>query len=173
MNLIFRLFWMLVAARFGARRGLLDETRLSFRCWPTDLDFNMHMTNSRYASFMDLSRVEMMIRNGAWTRIRAAGLYPVLGSSSTRFRRPILPFAKFDVTARVVSWDERWIYIEHKLILAGGEVAALCIVKTTFLSREGRIPTDRLVAIMGYTGPKPAFPDLLSKKDVLDAALRV
>ncbi len=172
MNLIFRLFWMLISARFGARRGVLDEGRLTFRCWPTDLDFNMHMTNSRYASFMDLSRVEMMIRNGAWKRVRAAGLYPVLGSYSIRFRRPIRPFRRFDVMARVVSWDERWIYIEHKMIVGGGEVAAICLVKTTFLGKEGRVPTDKLIAIMGYSGPKPPFPDSLTKKDALDAALK-
>ena len=163
---------MLISARFSARRAILDEARLTFRCWPTDLDFNIHVTNSRYASFMNLSRVEMMIRNGAWKRIRSAGLYPVLGSSSIRFRRPIRPFRKFDVTARVVSWDERWIYIEHKMILAGGDVAAICLVKTTFLGKEGRVPTDKLIAIMGYNGPNPAFPDSLAEKDALDAALK-
>jgi len=172
MNLIFRLLWMLISSRFGARRALLDEGRLTFRCLPTDLDMNIHMTNSRYASFMDLSRVELMIRNGGWARIRAAKLYPVLGSSSIRFRRPIRPFQKFDVTARVVSWDDRWIYMEHKLVMAGGELAALCVVKTTFLSKEGRVPTDKLVAIMGYTGPRPDFAEVLVKKDALDGAMK-
>lgn len=131
------------------------------------------MTNSRYASFMDLARVDFMIRNGGWGRIRKAGLYPVLGSSSIRFRRPIRPFQKFDVTARIVSWDERWIYIEHKLIIAGGEVASVCLVKTTFLGKQGRVPTDELVAIIGYTpGPKSDARELLGKKDALDAMLR-
>ncbi len=162
---------MLIAARFGARRGVLEEGVLAFRCWPSDLDMNMHMTNSRYASFMDLARVSLMIRNGGWQRIRAAGLYPVLGSASTRFRRPIKPFQKFTVSARVVSWDDRWIYMEHKMN-AGGDLAAYCLVKTTFLSKEGRVPTDKLMAIIGYSGPKPEFTDALAKKDALDGALR-
>ena len=172
MNLIFRLIWMLIAARFGRRLGVMDENRLSYRCWPTDIDMNMHMTNSRYASFMDLARVDFMIRNGGWGRIRAAGLYPVLGSSSIRFRRPIKPFQRFDVTARIVSWDERWIYMEHKLVIGGGEVASVCIVKTTFLGKTGRVPTDELVRIIGYAGPKPDAGDLLAKKDALDAMLK-
>ena len=175
MNLIFRLIWMLISARFGSRRALMDEGRLAYRCWPTDLDMNIHMTNSRYHSFMDLSRVELMVRNGAWARIRKAGLYPVLGSSSIRFRRPIRPLKKFEVTARVLSWDDRWIYIAHKLIIKGGpkgdEVAAVCVVKTTFLSEQGRVPTDQLMVIMGYDGPKPDAGDLMAKKDALDAML--
>lgn len=176
MNLIFRLIWMLISARFGRRLRVMDENRLSYRCWLTDIDMNMHMTNSRYASFMDLARVDFMIRNGGWGRIRAAGLYPVLGSSSIRFRRPIKPFQRFDVTARIVSWDERWIYMEHKLVIKGGpkgdDIASVCIVKTTFLGKKGRVPTDELVAIIGYTGPKPDAGDLLAKKDALDAMLK-
>lgn len=163
---------MLITARLGARRGVLEEGVLVFHCWPSDLDMNMHMTNSRYASFMDLARVSLMIRNGGWQRIRAAGLYPVLGSASTRFRRPIKPFQKFTVPARVVSWDERWIYIEHKMA-AGGDLAAYCLVKTTFLSKEGRVPTDKLMAIIGYSGARPEFTDVLVKKDALDRALKV
>ena len=171
MNLLFRLFWMLIASRFGARLGALDEGVLTFRCWPTDLDMNMHMTNSRYASFMDLARVSFMIRNGGWQRIRGAGLYPVLGSLSVRFRRPIKLFQKFTVSARVVSWDDRWIYIEHKMI-AGGELAAPCIVNTTFLSKQSRVPTDKLMEIIGYSGPKPEFTEMLVKKSELDAVMK-
>ncbi len=171
MNLIFRLIWMIITARLGSRRDIMGESHMTFWCLPTDLDMNMHMTNSRYHSFMDLSRIDFMIRNGAWGRVRAAGLYPVLSFSSIRFRRPIRPFQKFAVTSRVVSWDERWIYLEHK-VLAGGDTAAITILKCTFLSKEGRIPTDELLGIMGYTGPKPAFTDVLAKKDELDALLK-
>ena len=161
----------MITARFGGRRAVLEEGVLTFRCWPTDLDMNLHMTNSRYASFLDLARVSLMIRNGGWQRIRAAGLYPVLGSASTRFRQPIQPFQKFTVSARVVSWDERWIYMEQKL-MADGNLAAYAIVKAAFLSKDGRIPTDKLMVIMGYSGPKPEFTDALVKKDALDAMLK-
>ena len=51
-------------------------------------------------------------------------------------------------------------------------MAAICLVKTTFLGKEGRVPTDKLIAIMGYNGPNPAFPDSLAEKDALDAALK-
>lgn len=65
MNLIFRLIWMIITASLGSRRDIMGESHMTFRCLPTDLDMNLHMTNSRYHSFMDLSRVDFMIRNGA------------------------------------------------------------------------------------------------------------
>ena len=132
----------------------------------------MHMTNSRYHSFTDLVRVDLVIRSGAWARIRKAGLYPVLASSTMRFRRSISPFQKFTVTARVLAWDDKWIYIEHRF-LTGADVAAISIVKTIFLSPKGRIPTEQLIAIMGYSGAKPDLPMALQKQNELDDALKV
>jgi len=176
MNLIFRLIWMLIAARFGARRDIMGDSFLTFRCLPTDLDLNIHMTNSRYHSFMDLSRVDFMIRNGAWAKLRKAGLGPVLGSSSIRFRRAISPFQKFRVTTRVLSWDERWIYLEHKVITIGGkadgETAAIAIVNTTFVGKQGRVPTAELVRIIGYSADMPEVSDLLAKKAAFEALMK-
>jgi Thioesterase-like superfamily len=74
MNLIFRLIWMLIAGRFGPRTLITGESYLTFCCLPTDLDLNFHMTNSRYYGFIDLSRVDFMIRNGAWAKLRGAGV---------------------------------------------------------------------------------------------------
>jgi acyl-CoA thioesterase FadM len=171
MNLIFRLVWMFITARLGAPRDPLSENRMTFRCWPTDLDVNMHMTNSRYHSFTDLVRIDLVIRSGAWKRLRAEGLYPVLGSATMRFRRSIGPFQKFVVTARVLSWDARWIYIEHRLI-TGQDVAAISIVKTIFLSPQGRIPMEKLMAVMGYSGTPPVPPAAIPKLNELDEALK-
>ncbi len=166
---------MFITARLGAARDPMGENRMTFRCLPTDLDVNMHMTNSRYHSFTDLVRIDLVIRSGAWKRLQAEGLYPVLGSATMRFRRSIRPFQKFIVTARVLSWDDRWIYIEHKFLTSQGggqDVAAISIVKTTFLSPQGRIPTEKLIAVMGYTGVTPPAIAAIPKLNALDEALK-
>lgn len=161
MNLIFRLIVRLLWASFRARRdgtiGFLQEFRLTFRCLPTDLDVNWHMTNSRYFSFMDIVRVAMMIRNGAWAKLRANKLMPVLGSSSIRYRRAIRPFQAFEVTCRVLGWDDKWLYLEHKMEVSG-ELAAIAIMKAAFLSPSGRVATERLLEMVGFTAPAPPLP---------------
>jgi acyl-CoA thioesterase FadM len=175
MNLIFRLAWTLLTAwlglRFGPRVGFLEEARYRFRCLPSDLDFNLHLTNSRYASFMDIARVAMMVRNGAWARFRAAKMLPVLGSAAVKYRRGIRPFEAFDVTCRTIGWDEKWIYLEHKL-LVGEHVAAVAVMKAAFLGPKGRVTTDELIAAVGYDGPAPAPPPVIAAAKALDEVLR-
>lgn len=39
--------------RAGRAESLFDETHLHFRCWPDDMDFNMHMNNSSYNKICD------------------------------------------------------------------------------------------------------------------------
>lgn len=158
MNLFWRALWMWITAQvsvwLGARADIMGEGRLTFRCLPTDLDYNMHMTNSRYNSFADLSRVSFIIRTGAFARIRAAGYNPVLGSSTIRFRRAIAPFQKFTVTTGIMTWDDRWVYLSHNFF-SGEEAVAVGVVKVAFVGKSGRAPVETIVALMGYTGPKP------------------
>ncbi len=176
MNLIFRLIWTLAGAWLrlwsGKKLGFLDEARYRFRCLPSDLDFNLHLTNSRYASFMDIARVAMMISNGAWDKFRAAKLLPVLGSSTIRFRRAVKPFQLFDVTARTIGWDEKWIYLEHKMLI-GDDLAAIAIMKAAFLGPQGRVSTSDLMKIVGYDGPALSNSDLITRLKNLDEALRI
>jgi acyl-CoA thioesterase FadM len=172
MNLIFRLIAMWIAAHLGRPIALAADGRIAFRCMPHDLDLNWHMTNSRYHSFMDLARVDFMIRNGAWGKLRGAGFAPVLGSSSIRFRRAIRPLQRFEITTRIASWDERWMYLEQRFH-AGGETAAIAVMKTTFLSKTGRVPTEQLVQMMGWQGPRPTFTEVLAAKDNVDRLLVV
>lgn len=161
MNLLFRLLWMMLTAHRRTRCAMMEETHLTFRVMPTDLDGNMHLTNSRYFSFMDLSRVDHMIRNGAWKDIRANKLRPVLGSGSIRFRRAVPPFKKIDVTTRVIGLDEKWIYLEHKLI-AGDTIYSVAILKAAFLDKAGRIPFDRLLKMFGHEGELPPITEALA-----------
>jgi acyl-CoA thioesterase FadM len=175
MNLIFRMTWTFIGAWlglwFGKPVGFFEEAKYRFRCLPTDIDFNLHLTNSRYASFMDIARIAMMIRNGVWPRFRAAGLLPVLGSLAMKYRRAVKPFQVFDVTSRTIGWDEKWIYLEHKLLIKG-DLAAIAITKAAFIGPKGRITTDELIKVVGYDGPKPDHLAVIDCLKALDETLR-
>ena len=173
MNLLFRLIWMFLTASRRSGCVVLEETRLSFRVLPTDLDVNLHLTNSRYFSFMDLSRVDHMIRNGAWKHIRANKLMPVLGSGSIRFRRPVPPFARIDVTTRVVGGDEKWVYLEHK-IESGDTVYAIAILKAAFLDGKDRVKMGRLLEMFSHHGElQPLSEALAHIRDADEAVMEI
>lgn len=91
----------------------------SFHVLVTDLDFNGHMTNSRYASFIDLVRLKFMIQVGLLDRLKQLGAIPVLGATYTRFRRDLKPFSKFTVKMEIVYMSPRWIYFDYKFIKDG------------------------------------------------------
>lgn len=164
---------MVLTSRRRSQCVMTEESSLPFRVLPTDLDINMHLTNSRYFSFMDLSRVDHLMRCGAWKHVRAHKLMPVLGSGSIRFRRAVPPFKKVDVTTRIVGVDEKWIYLEHKIV-SGATVYSVAVLKATFLNTEGRVPVSKLLTIFGHEGePPPMTEALASIRDADDAVMDV
>jgi acyl-CoA thioesterase FadM len=91
----------------------------SFYVLPTDLDFNMHLTNSRYPAFIDLARVRFLLETGVWSKFRSNRWMPVTGTMYTRFRRDLRPFTKFIVRMQIVYISPRWIYLDYKFIKDG------------------------------------------------------
>ncbi len=159
MNLLFRLlktllFWIV----FPARRGILDESVVRFRVWPNDLDTNLHMNNGRYMTLMDLGRLDLLLRNGAIRHVLAQKWYPVLASCHIRFRRPLNLFQRFEIRTRIVTWDEKWIYLEQR-ILRNGDMAVHAYLKGVFVARAGgSVPVTRLLELMGIRQAPPETP---------------
>jgi acyl-CoA thioesterase FadM len=120
--------------------------------------------------FMDRVRFELSLRSGFWRVMRENGVMPVLASLSIRFRKSILLWQKFEVTARLVTWDERWFYVEHK-VFTGGELAAVVIGKSALVSKTGRISAEQFAHIMAQAGPRPPVPDLVPAKEAVDKLL--
>lgn len=153
MNLWLRLFRVLLAALFGGRIGVVEASHLKFRVWPTDLDPNIHMNNARYLALMDLGRVDLLARSGLLRTALKRRWQPVLGGSTIRFRRPLRPFQRFTLTSRLVSWDDKWLYIEHRVETAHG-LAAVALVKGLFVAAGGgAVPTADILAAHGPVPP--------------------
>lgn len=55
------------------------ESRLSFRCLPTDIDSNMHLNNARYMMLADVGRIDIFLRSGLLGLARRNGWGPMMG----------------------------------------------------------------------------------------------
>jgi acyl-CoA thioesterase FadM len=159
MNLYFRLLKIILLwIVFPVRRGILDETVVRFRVWPNDLDLNFHMNNGRYLTLLDLGRLDLLMHNGSIRHLFKRKWYPVLASCHVRFRRPLNLFQKFEIRTRIVTWDEKWIYLEQRM-LRNGQVAMHAYLKGVFMARgEGSVPITRLLDLMGIRQEAPAMP---------------
>lgn len=160
MNLYLRLFLLLLRMTGLPRKALLEESRVAFRVLPTDCDFNLHMNNGRYLTFMDLGRLHLM------AQLRLLGIMlrkrwrPVLAAADINFIRPLVPLRKFDLVTRIVTWDEKYAYIEQRFE-SDAVLCAHAYVKGLFLDARGRVPNSTVVAALGHDGVPPPCPEEL------------
>jgi acyl-CoA thioesterase FadM len=166
-----RLIKMAAGAPFREKLSWRDESVLSFRVWPNDLDINLHMNNARYLGVMDIGRFDLAIRCGLARLVWRRKLKPVVASAMVRFRRSLAPFERFTLRSRIVGWDEKWIFIEHN-IERGGEMYCQAIVKALFLTRSGAVPTRELLDAVGARVPASELPDWIAHWQAAEAGAR-
>ncbi len=179
MNLYLRLFYMLIASFFKPKvTDALAETFLRFSVLPNDIDLNGHMNNGRYLTIMDIGRMDFVLRLGLAGYVIRNGYIPVLSSATIRYRLPLLPFQKYKLGTRILCWDDKWVYMEHRFTLSGGKkdgaVAAIALVKGSFFDKKTRatIPTAHIMAAIGQTIESPAIPSYIEKWQESEDALR-
>jgi len=109
---------------------------LELRVWPNDVDFNLHLNNSRFLSVMDYGRVHLLARGGILKLILKARWAPVVGAVWITYRRSLPIWASYELTTRLACWDDRWFYFEQ--IFTGKEgLAATGWVKGALLKPAG------------------------------------
>jgi acyl-CoA thioesterase FadM len=106
------------------------------RVVPTDLDTLGHVNNGIYLSLMDLGRMDLLIRAGAWKRLSALGYYPVVASETISFRKSLQPRQRFTLQSRVVGYDEKSVYVEQRFV-ANDEIYATGVIRGRFLKKTG------------------------------------
>jgi len=152
-----RMIRVLLAARLRASLPLFGPSHLPFRVLPGDLDYNMHMNNARYLALMDVGRVDLILRTGLWRAMWRHRWSAVLAGSLVRYRRSLKPFQRLELQSRLIGWDEKWFYIEHR-IEAGGVLACQAIVRGAFLGTDGLVLPAVLANAVGYAGASPTLP---------------
>ena len=158
MNLYFRFLWMIVAALFTSKKIKgFDPSVLEYWVMPTDLDPNLHMTNARYYSFMDLGRVDWIIRSKVYKTMLKKGWFPVVGHCYMHFRKPLAPFQKFRITTTVVGWDERWFYMKQHFTI-GNKDAATGYIKGQFRDAEGVVNPSEIAELVDVHEGIPDHP---------------
>ncbi len=170
MIVFFRLVWALIRSRFKPKLDLLDESAVTMRVWPNDLDLNVHMNSGRYLSMMDIGRVEILGRTRLLRKTFGRGWRPIAAAATIRYRRSLLPFQRFTVRTRVVCWDEKWLYFRHA-IEARGELCAVAYVRGLLRGKEGIVSPAQILELAGKPGlQSPPMPADIAKW--IDAELR-
>ena len=150
----------------------MTESVLRLRVWPTDIDLNFHLNDGRYVSISGLGRLDVMLRTRLLRRALKRGWYPVVGSVVVRYRREIRPFEKFELHSRILGWDDKWFYFEHRFE-KGGDVAALAYARGVMRTHGGAVPTSDVLELVdvSYLEDEILRPDtlLVVREKILEA----
>lgn len=167
-----------MAATTGSRGPYVPggASRLSFRCLPTDIDFNFHLNNARYLMLADLGRVDIFMRSGLFSLMRQRNWAPMMGGVQTAFVREIRLWKRFEVVSTLETWDRTQVIGRHEFVLEGGEVSALTMTTAGIYDRAARrfVPVEEVFAALGYeNGPPRALDETERAFLTSHSALRV
>ena len=159
-----RLLRVGASLRAAPKVPVFSATRVRLRVWPGDLDLNLHVNNGRYLSLADLGRLDWLVRTGLYGAARTQKASPVIGDAIAKFRRDLQPFQTFEIHTRLLGWDSKWGFIEHRFMRAGRAVGVIA-VRGVFKHSEGLIQPAAILESLGHTAPSPVLPEWATEFD--------
>jgi acyl-CoA thioesterase FadM len=157
MNLWLRFIWLLLTMKFRPKVEPFGTSTLRMTVMPNDLDVNMHVNNGRYFTLADLGRLDFTARTGVLRvalRKRAA---PIVGDAMAKFRKDLKPFQRFELQTRVLGWDDKWAFMEHRFV-RHGRVLGVVVMRGVFRARDGLLKPAELLSALGVDLVSPPLP---------------
>jgi acyl-CoA thioesterase FadM len=151
--MLFRTMLHVFLSRFQKRLGYFDVARSRFRVMPTDLDIFRHMNNGVYLSIFDVGRFDLLRRARLWNMFIDRGWYPVVASETITFRKSLTLWQRFIVESRIIGYDEKAVFLEHRAVV-DGEIFAQAFIRARFTKRTGG--TVSIAEIMELVGTPPS-----------------
>ncbi|KAJ6109460.1 hypothetical protein N7486_001695 [Penicillium sp. IBT 16267x] len=155
-----------------------------------ETDYNLHKSNSTYFSDLDVARTALVSRvyspgvgltskeldEEFLAKSQKEGKKPprrlpimiVLGSVYCTFKREIKPFELYEMQSKVISWDQKWLYMLTVFLRpakkAGGEKTLLAIAVSKYVVKKGRLTVapERILRAGGFLPARPAGIPILS-----------
>ncbi|RUW28227.1 thioesterase [Mesorhizobium sp. M4B.F.Ca.ET.215.01.1.1] len=153
-----RMARMMATARSRGPYLVGGDSRLAFRCLPTDIDFNLHLNNARYMMLADLGRIDIFLRAGLIALARKNGWAPMIGGLQVAYVREIRLWRRFEVISSIETWEGTSVIGRHRFVLDSGDTAALIMTTGGVYDRRNRRFLDiaEVVAALGRSAqPRP------------------
>jgi acyl-CoA thioesterase FadM len=152
----------LIRVGFGligaSRVDIFATTRVALRVWPNDLDLNLHVNNGRYLALADIGRLQWFMLSGALAVARRHQAFPVVGDAIAKFRRDLKLFQCFEIHTRLIGWDSKWGFIEHRFV-RDRRVLGMVAVRGAFKGPDGLIDPGVLLAGLAHSARSPPLPE--------------
>ncbi|DBA00994.1 TPA: hypothetical protein N0F65_006255 [Lagenidium giganteum] len=146
-------YWLDDVVARAPSRKLFDVSTLDGRVRLNDIDRNGHCNNARFLRECGFGRRDLWHYNGVWKIITSAGGNLVVGAQTVRYRRELSLHREYTLATRVLCWDDRAFYVEHRFVTRSNEassnhtavpfVNAIVLVKNNVL---GKLKPAQIIA---------------------------
>lgn len=128
---------------------------------PFDIDYNLHLNNSKFLSFMDLGRMDMAAKCGILKSIFKNKMQIVAAGVNIMYRKPIPPLAIFKLHTKVLCWDDKWLYMEQDFE-HNKKIAARAIIRVG-ITKKGLLKPQFVFNKLGKQSLSPEIPKYLKE----------
>ncbi|KAF2149253.1 hypothetical protein K461DRAFT_43643 [Myriangium duriaei CBS 260.36] len=170
--------------------ALLYRPRIQTSSCPiSELDYNMHKSNSTFFTDLDIVRIDLLAqlfagglnklgKSPAQGATNPKPVLPMLAGIHCNFRREVPPFGRYEMHTRVLCWDQKWLFVITHFVKPGkrqavpvkqGEkttrplidkdVLATAVTKYVFKAGRVTVPPDRVFEASGLIVPAGAVVD--------------
>ncbi|CAL8102828.1 unnamed protein product [Orchesella dallaii] len=135
VNYFIRSAFTVLFAKTRKKIGFLDTSTIYGVVIPSDVDFLLtHMNNARFLREMDFARIDHGTRSGFMQEAMRRGGMILLSASFIRYRLPLPVFSRYKVVTNIVWWDEKNVYLTHKIITINDNIIrAIVYARSTCL----------------------------------------
>ena len=129
-----------------------------FKVGLTDIDFNIHMNNSKYLKYMDFGRMEFLIMSQIAQRLVKNRYDLVVANIDMSYIHSLKTWQNFQIETRVLSWDFKYIYFQQ-IFSSHGKVYTIGLVRSAVLKEGKAVPIEVVFKLLGITHIPPEIPD--------------
>ncbi len=148
--------------------GLFDTHVSHHMCLPQDIDPWMELNNGRTLTLYDLGRLPMAKRMGFDRIGKTHGWGLTVAGASTRYRRRVRMFDRFEMRSRVMGWDARFLYMDQSM-WRGEECTSQMLLRSAVASKSGIVPPSQVMQVLGHPLDSPPLPDWVQGWSAADA----
>ncbi|MDF1764519.1 MAG: acyl-CoA thioesterase [Oleibacter sp.] len=120
----------------------------TYRVWPHQIDYNLHLNNAKYLTLLEHARWNHFIDIGKFKPMFDQRLNVVIAALEISFIRELGLFTKFEIHSRFVTWDEKYMYIEQRLIVKG-KLYGHVTVKLAGVRKGKRVMPEQICEVLG------------------------
>ncbi|MGM0564036.1 MAG: acyl-CoA thioesterase [Pseudomonadota bacterium] len=156
--MLLELIKTLLRHRRPATHGPLDAVRKAYRVGLRHIDFNLHINNAVYLNFLEKARWDHGVQTGLAGPMVRERINFIVAAIDIGYIRELRLGTRFEVSTRIVGWDEKYVYIDQRCLI-GNKVHATAMLRAAYVQNGKVLPPQQVFDKLPDPVPVPALPE--------------